>query len=65
MTAEGNYDQLVGDHMVNVNRSQISQAIEAANKASQRRMYGAHFFVPLLEPAPVGIVKKRRILALA
>lgn len=62
VTAEGIYVQLVGDHMVSINRSQIVVAIAAATKASESRMDGAYFFVPPLGPTPVVIVKKRRVL---
>lgn len=62
VTAEGDYVQLVGDHMVSVNRSQILQAIASATKASESRSDGAHFFTPPSGRAPVVMVKKRRVL---
>ncbi len=64
MTAEGEYVQVVGDHLVSLKTKDIAKAIANAPKESNRNFLRET--PPWLEarkdsPVPVVIVKKRRV----
>lgn len=64
MTAEGQYVQVVGDHITHLNTKEIAKAVANAPKESNpefSRETPAWIEARKESPAPVVIVKKRRV----
>jgi hypothetical protein len=64
MTAEGAYVQVVGDHLVPLNRKEIAKAVAKAPKEPNpvlSRVIPSWLASRKESPAPVVIVKKRRV----
>jgi len=64
MTAEGEYVQVVGDHLAPLNTKEIAKAVAKAPKESNpefSRETPPWLVARMESPAPVVIVKKRRV----
>lgn len=68
ITNEGQYVQVVGDHIITLNNSKIRLALSKANAANPQRAVEPSFSAPRIasvaSTVPVVVVKRRRVFVM-